>query len=138
MELSKRKYIYHVHSNGKDAIHSERFPIIYVNKAFCYFKKSSSAELSWISTGSIKDRLNKDSNIKLNCFKEIDQYCFNVNLERVDINKLYEKLYLEDKEGEIYRLRQKINNSKLTYERDLKALKDLQEQIEDEGEFNEN
>lgn len=53
--LSKKKYIYVMYINSKYDVSLERFPVIYINKRFVYFKKGSDEDLIKTPICIIKD-----------------------------------------------------------------------------------
>lgn len=59
MELSKYKYIYEIYISD-DVIHIERLPIVYINQAYTYYKKSSSETLKYASTNSVYEIANQE------------------------------------------------------------------------------
>ncbi len=54
--LSKQKYIYYVYESDK-TIHIEKFPIIYMNSHYVYFKHSRKHELEKVYVNNVKDTL---------------------------------------------------------------------------------
>lgn len=54
--LSKHKYIYEYYINGKMEPHVERFPVIYINSEYVYFKRNTATKnLDKCYTNNVKD-----------------------------------------------------------------------------------
>lgn len=47
-ELSKMKYVYRIYCNAKNEVHLEKYPVIYANEDFVYYKQNGNARLSCI------------------------------------------------------------------------------------------
>lgn len=54
--LSKQKYIYYVYEADK-TFHVEKYPIIYINSEYVYFKTGRKNMLEHVSTPRVKDNL---------------------------------------------------------------------------------
>lgn len=63
-ELSKRKYVYALYKASDQTIHVEKYPVVYVNSEYCYFKTARLSTLHVETTRHIHeeltDRLLKD------------------------------------------------------------------------------
>lgn len=55
-KLSKLKYVYKVHQDSKDNIHLEKYPIIYINKYYVYYKANGDQMLNILSTRNIEEK----------------------------------------------------------------------------------
>ena len=57
-ELSKHKYIYKIYQSCSDnSFHIERYPIVYANSSYVYFKVANKQELGCVDFRRIKDRI---------------------------------------------------------------------------------
>lgn len=111
-ELSKRKYIYKVYQScGDNSFHIERYPIIYTNSAYVYFKVANKQELGRVDFRRIKDRI---SDLKLTVDSTLysgEYIWYDPNITDSEFNRItkefrrkqYEGL-IEDKKNEIKRL----------------------------------
>lgn len=57
--LSKQKYIYYIYESGHPIheVHVERFPVIYINSSYVYFKEHGKKMLSWAYLSNVKESL---------------------------------------------------------------------------------
>lgn len=56
--LSKQKYIYYVYdADAGKTMHIERFPVVYINSKYVYYKHSRKHELEKVYLGDVKDTL---------------------------------------------------------------------------------
>jgi len=55
MELNKVKYLYSVHKES-DGMHCERFPVVYANKTFFYYKVPGSDYLRTAQVGAVREK----------------------------------------------------------------------------------
>ena len=55
-KLSKLKYVYKVHQDSKDNIHLEKYPIIYINKYYVYYKANGDQMLNILSIRNIVEK----------------------------------------------------------------------------------
>lgn len=74
--LSKQKYIYCVYSENilDDKVHIERFPIIYINNKYVYFKVPGNESLTLKSISSVKDSLESLTDYEIDCLAWNHQY----------------------------------------------------------------
>lgn len=55
--LCKHKWIYYVYTNSNGDNHIEKYPIIYINKKYVYFKRSREDKLGMTYTNNVKTDL---------------------------------------------------------------------------------
>lgn len=55
--LCKRKHIYYVHTDSNGNNHIEKYPVIYINSEYVYFKKARKNELGRTYTSWVKKDL---------------------------------------------------------------------------------
>lgn len=52
--LSKIKYIYRIYKSAEDnQVHIEKYPVVYVNSNYTYYKVANKQELQWVGTPKV-------------------------------------------------------------------------------------
>lgn len=115
--LSKYKHIYRIYSNGYE-LHMEKFPIIYINKQFVYYRRPEETFLRDISMSNINN--NYSQNTTFDCF--YNKYF--MSNDKNEINEIFEMLKVQ---SEHYFTKQKrlknesyLDKAKREYEEALK------------------
>lgn len=75
--LSKQKYIYYVHKSDGYETHIERFPIVYINSKYVYFKRAGQDQLGCRFISEVKDSLTDIFNIDYQFIYEHNRYFWN-------------------------------------------------------------
>lgn len=111
-ELSKHKHIYKIYEATDGMFHIEKFPIIYANSAYVYFKVANKQELQHVGLQYIKDDIT-DLSFLNNCCNRNGLYVWND--PRVSESELDQKA----KEFKRKQLERLITSKKL----DIRSLK---------------
>ena len=116
--LSKHKYIYYVYETADKTIHIEKFPVIYINSKYVYYKRHRKDELDKVYVGYVKDSLADVYNKDYKFISESDRYFWNDVDNAQDVVDMLKKKADEDR----------IKNNKSWAERDLEYAKKKYEQ----------
>lgn len=120
--LSKQKYIYTVYISKDGVIHSEKFPVIYINKTYVYYKTPEKENLTYRYIAEVYDSLEKFPEEKI--YSLYDNYCprtffWNIKDAPKTLKEFREKYnkakYEKTKEEE----KQKVEQAKKLYEATL-------------------
>lgn len=125
--MSKQKYIYYVYESDK-TLHIEKFPIIYINSEFVYFKTGRKNALENVRTSRVKDNLEDIFKHDYHFVWREDRYFWNSveNPEEVVAElkrKADEKRIAENKSW----AERELENAKKAYERAQEKYKIWQE-----------
>lgn len=110
--LSKRKYIYKIYRSYRDhTFHIERYPIIYANSSYVYFKVANKQELQYVEFRYIKNDisdldLTKEYQLEQGLYTWYDPKITDSEFNQIAKEfkrKQYESL-IKDKKSEIKRL----------------------------------
>lgn len=139
-ELCKMKHIYHIYMSKDDSIHIEKFPIVYINKNYVYFKGASDIELSKIELKKCYYNLSDIicyingliESKKINNYFEFSRWFFNMNMTE---NQLYNEnitcikklIYQYDSYQKILSGFKQVENDKKRFESNIN---DLNKRIE--------
>lgn len=91
--LSKRKFIYRLYDDRVGLPHIEKYPVIYINEEYVYFKVAGKQELAWRrlrdTRKGLSDYINYDENKHFGHWKESFFWEDDIDLERLylDINE---------------------------------------------------
>lgn len=95
-QLSKKKYIHHLYISNDLILHHEKYPIVYSNSEYIYYKKPGNPELERACTRDVSNRTFDD------CMKNL----------RVIGHRLWFNAYLWEVSGEdLQRLKDTLKNS---------------------------
>lgn len=118
--LSKQKYIYCVYSGKDDCLNVERFPIIYINNRYVYYKKPGSETLDYKSISFVKDSLNSLKDYEINHLRFQRELFWNVDEnipETLDsLKKKYKDMKIKREKAEA---KEQLDISKRIYEEAL-------------------
>lgn len=123
--LSKQKYIYCVYAGKDDSIldgklHIERFPVIYINSKYVYFKFPGDEALTLEAISSVKDSLDSLTDYDIDCLRWNRKYFWVMDKNAPETlkeikEKRNQKMLKEKKE----KARQDLDNAKRLYEQAL-------------------
>lgn len=103
-KLSKLKYIFEIYTDYMGNIHCEKFPIIYINEHYVYYKKSGDDMLTYVPVSNILSSFRQAiEDEEINIIGDyITGYIFKAWLwsEEPDISDLYE--IIKKKKAEIF------------------------------------
>lgn len=132
--LSKQKYIYCVYAGRDDNLNVERFPVIYINNHYVYFKKPGNEQLNSLTLPAISDSLDSLDLHDINSLRFCHKYFWNIDKDIPEtFNKLREKYKRANFEKEKYEAKQKLELAKKIYEATLEQYKKKYEVIIGEG-----
>lgn len=120
VNLSKMKYIYKIYESKDGVLHCEKFPIIYVNKKYVYFKSDDSGMLDFTTTEYVLDNLSSCENVGVLC-----RYFWNID-DDFDLNEFQKELKRRRKDLELSRIKNKVERARKEYEDALLSLKVLE------------
>lgn len=89
--LYKNKYIYYIYESSDRKIHLEKYPIIYMNKEYVYYKQTNSDLLNYQSFRFIKNEYDLPNVSKY--YK--GYYKFFIGIKEKDLKELVEKLKIQ-------------------------------------------
>lgn len=128
-ELSKMKYVYRIYCNYNKEVHLEKYPVIYANQDFVYYKQNGNSRLSCIHRRFMHTDYPEYITKYLDCI-------FWVPAE--EITHIYNRCKLEiDKQVEnsnIDSLRKRCEQAKEEYEKAKAAYEAYQEYIAEKEE----
>ena len=118
--LSKYKYVYTIYKDN-DTINVEKFPIVYSNSEYVYYKFASKNELSKINIREVDEKYNGITTAILDKLKYSRIYLLDINGFDIEEAKLHfykkskEKI-LEDAKLRLDRITREYNIAKREYE----------------------
>lgn len=101
--LSKRKYIHYLHEDSDGVFHIEKYPVVYSNSEFTYFKSGRRQMLGMIQTSKILD---STKNVDLsNSFTYYGAYAWEaeensleiINQKKAEARRRYREKLLNEK-----------------------------------------
>lgn len=138
-DLSKCKYIYRVYVAKDTITHIEKYPVVYANKMYIYFRDGRGYALNTVYT---KDVLTRDpiaNNLKIREVVNFYPYsCRPVNLyiwdengiDTIEIDRIYKQIKAAYDKRLIDQKIKYVNNLKERYEGELKELERLTKELE--------
>lgn len=142
-DLSKCKYIYRVYVAKDGITHMEKYPVIYANKAFIYFRDIKSAELNRVGLRYVLTRDPITNNLKIDESVSaispispysripVDLYIWDENgIDMDEVNHIYEQIKANYNKRLIDQKIKYVNTLKERYERELKELERLTKEME--------
>ena len=114
--LSKRKHIHYLHEDGDGVFHIEKYPVVYSNSEYTYFKSGRKQMLGMIQTNKIFD---STDNVDLaNSFAYYGSYVWEaeenaleiINQKKAEARRRYREKLLQEKKRYVDRA---INNLRL-------------------------
>lgn len=121
--LSKQKYIYVIYASSDKVIHCQRFPIVYLNSEFLYFKTNQSKRLECIKTERVQDEF-----ISPSSHGHYTQYFFKV--ENFNSKEVTEYVYKGERELKLKKEKDTLQRLKDEYEKKLKSYELLKSMID--------
>lgn len=136
--LSKQKHIYYVYNSGNET-HIEKFPVVYLNSKYVYFKRQRQDELSRVYLSFVKDSLQelKDpDHFGSNCFAyERDRYYWNMEDNPQEfIKELKEKFEVARRKKYTADAKRELERKQKAYEEALKKFEMYAKLEEEENE----
>ena len=126
--LSKQKYIYCVYADKKDMVHTEHFPVIYINSHYVYFKVPGDDALVLRSIFNIKDSLCSLNEYEIDNLRYTKQYFWAMDEDipktLKDITEKYNQNIIEQKKK---KAKQDLDYAKRLYDKTLEVYKKYEE-----------
>lgn len=129
-ELSKRKYIYKIYQATDGMFHIEKFPIIYANSAYVYFKVANKQELQHVRLQYIKDDIT-DLSFLNNCCNRNGLYVWNdPRVSESELDQKAKEFKRKQLDVMINQQLDEIKRIKNRYEYAVRRLKELESEKE--------
>lgn len=135
--LSKCKYVYRIYKEH-DNFHIEKYPIVYINSEFVYYKNGRKNQIGILNINSrwcykkfkqsfdealeYINSLYTDYSLVSVYFIEIDK------LKEIDLSLIKQRLKTESKESRIKKQETEVKRIKQRYEYELRKLEEMKEQ----------
>ena len=133
-ELSKVKYIYRIYEAHDGLLHLQKYPVIYINKKYVYFKTAKSDKLDFILIGNVVSDFYKTYKSKYytyNITAKFDEYFWDYNDSIQELFlELKEKRYSVLNQRRLESLQKKYEEAKKEYIEFLKIGKSRKEYLE--------
>ena len=125
--LSKYKYLYRIYEANKN-INMEKYPIIYSNKSYMYYKTGKGDALSYIKLDDVSSKYEDKSLKELNYYR---RSIWVLNVSEFDMEDVRNKYFNKTKEDLVEKAKEKLdkaiqnyNDAKASYEGLLNYIKD--------------
>lgn len=119
-DLSKQKYIYKTYKNHLGELHCEKYPVIYANKEYVYYK-ASDVVLEHTGTSYIHDHMTEDDKYLHNT------HYWNVDMSILEIQK--RKMILNEAKEQLHRLRLERDSLEVTLKKASEAYNQMAEAV---------
>ena len=129
--LSKCKYIYRVYVSKTDEFHCEKYPIVYANNRYAYFKITGDERLNEISIARVLDNINDIPN-DIPFYRGSSIYFWSDNCitkETFDIFK--KKMEVDRLKREMRQIENRLAYLKRSYELSAPKMEVLKKQLEE-------
>lgn len=143
--LSKCKYVYRIYKEN-NRYNIEKYPIVYINSEFVYFKTGRKNSLDFMSFyglwNNVKESFDKaidyiNKKVTLYDYSPTSVYFIETNkLKEFDLSLIKQRLKEESKESKIKKQELEVEKYKKYYELELRKLEDMKKKFEIEGESN--
>lgn len=129
-ELSKQKYIYKIYQTYDGMFHIEKFPIIYANSAYVYFKVANKQELQCVGLRYIKDDITDLSFLNNSCNTRGLYVWNNPLVSENELDQRVKEFKRIQLDALIKHQKDRVRISKNNYEYNLRRLKELESEKE--------
>lgn len=120
--LCKHKHIYYVHTDSNGNNHIEKYPVIYINSEYVYFKRARKNELGHIYTSFVKNDLKSVFEKDYMFLQDRDRYFWINNENAESIIAAAKERFDEDRKNRWKnQAKNELERAKQNYERALKV-----------------
>lgn len=123
-KISKLKHIYQVRQDAENNIHIEKFPIIYINSKFIYYKANGDDMLSILPVKDIREKFPDDYDVRR--YNAI-YFWFSAYKSQREIDEEINDLKYQIKESEKTKKIKELNNS---IRKKIEELQKMQKELE--------
>ena len=127
-KISKLKYVYKVHQDAQDNIHLEKYPIVYINQYYVYYKANGDQMLHILSIRDIKEKF--PENYDFRRYNAL-YFWFSDYKTQKEVNKNFNELKYQVAEYKKNKKIKEINNLIKNREKELQKLQEELKRYQD-------
>ena len=134
--LGKLKYIYKIYMSINKIAHCERYPVIYINDEYCYYKDSGK-KLEYISTSRIQKQFSSSKDLKISKFG-LGTYYFTKLNSSFNSEKITLEVFKEKYQEKLEAAKQSVQRATKSLDQEKAKLKTIESNIKTNIEHNVN